>query len=68
MGVPNEAHIRISSLPAMSTYDSDERSPLKEEKETYLRSRAIALSMYIDGGDAYHEQTKYTYAEEELHN
>jgi len=67
MGVPNEAHIRISSLPAMSAYESDERSPLTEEKETHLRSRTLALSKYIDGGDAFHERTKCTYEDEELY-
>jgi hypothetical protein len=48
----------ISSLPAMSAYECDERSTLKEEKETNLRSRTIALCNYVNGGDAFHNYTK----------
>jgi hypothetical protein len=45
----------MSDLPAMSAYESDERSPLKEENETHLMSRTISLSMYVHGGDAFHD-------------
>jgi hypothetical protein len=45
----------MSSLPGMSAYEIHERSPLKEEKETHLRSRTIALSKYVNGGDAFHD-------------
>jgi len=85
-GKPNEAHIRVrsslprmSSLPAMSVYESNESSPLKEEKETHVWSRTIALSKYVIGGDPFHHCTicasdmKYTtieltYEDEELYN
>jgi hypothetical protein len=36
----------------MSAYESDERSPLKEEKETNVGSRRFAPSNYASGGDA----------------
>jgi hypothetical protein len=45
----------MSGLPAMSTYESDERSPFKEEIVTHLMSRTISLSKYVQGGDAFHE-------------
>jgi hypothetical protein len=63
----------------MSAYESDEGSPLKEERETHLRSRTIALSKHVNGGDAFHDRTKcasdmkystieVTYEDEELYN
>jgi hypothetical protein len=42
----------MNTPPARSTYNRDEESPLKEEKETYLRSRAFAPSKYASAGDA----------------
>jgi len=44
----------------MSAYESDERSQLKEDEETHLWSRTIALSNYVKGGNAFHDGTKYT--------
>jgi len=48
----------MNSPLAISAYESDESSPLKEENETYFRSRTMALSKYIHGGDTFHELTK----------
>jgi hypothetical protein len=47
--------LAMSSLPAMSAYESAERCPLKEEKETNLQSRTIALSKCVNGGDGIHD-------------
>ena len=63
----------------MSAYERDEQSPLKEEKETYLRSRTIPPSKYTNGGDAFHGRAKCglqmknsaieaTYEDQELYN
>jgi hypothetical protein len=47
----------MSCLPVISAYESNERIPLKEEKETHPRSRTIALSKYGNAGDAFHDWT-----------